>query len=243
MLAVFSDSVAHGPEALASPGPKRCSSSELASIYRENHKDVMYLNLEENSFMAYTHHRQPLLTPRSFAALDDIFCMFEGTLENLAALRQQYGLSKSVNESLLVIEAYKALRDRAPYPPHQVVGDLSGRFAFVLFDNHSKKIFVGKDMAGKVPLFWGTTSDGLVAFSDDESLLRRTCGNGTSAFPQGCYFSSDDGLRSYEHPLQEVTAVPQIDSQGQTYGATFKVDFQRTLSRERSGRMSSWGVA
>ncbi|KAI5055643.1 hypothetical protein GOP47_0029164 [Adiantum capillus-veneris] len=242
MLAVFNDAIVHGPEAILSPGAAKCSSSELAAKFNEKHKDMVFLGFEGNSSMAYTHQKQALLTPRSFAALDDIFCLFEGALENLPALRQQYGMSKSVNEALLVIEAYKALRDRAPYPPNQVVGDLSGHFGFILFDNHKKKIFVAKDMFGKVPMFWGTTSDGLVVFSDDEELIRKACGNSTAAFPQGCYFSSDSGLRSYEHPLQEVTAVPQVDSQGQTYGSTFKVDFQRSLSRDRSGNIRSWGV-
>jgi asparagine synthetase B (glutamine-hydrolysing) len=79
---------------------------------------------------------------RAFAASDDIFCIFEGVLRNLPELRQQYGLSKSVSEALLVIEAYRALRDRAPYPPEQVVGHLEGSFAFIVYDNHTGKIFV-----------------------------------------------------------------------------------------------------
>lgn len=242
MLGIFSDTIAHGPEALSSPGSALCSSSELAAKFRTKHQQLASIGFEGNSYMAYTHERQALLTPRTFSAIDDIFCIFEGVLENLPVLRQRYGLSKSVNEALLVIEAYKALRDRAPYPPDQVVGDLSGRFAFVLFDNYSKKIFVATDVYGKVPLFWGITSDGLVAFSDDEELIKSTCGKSIAVFPQGCYFSSDDGLRSFEHPLQEVTAVPQLDSQGQAYGSTFKVDFQRSLSRDRTSNISPWGV-
>ncbi|MCO5552080.1 hypothetical protein L7F22_005590 [Adiantum nelumboides] len=70
--------------------------------------------------------------------------IFEGALENLPVLRQQHGMSKSVNEALLVIEAYKALRDHAPYPPNQVVGDLSGHFAFILLGNQTKKIVIAK---------------------------------------------------------------------------------------------------
>mgnify|MGYP000241052937 FL=1 len=47
-----------------------------------------------------------------------------------------------MSEALLVIEAYRALRDRAPFPPDQVVGDLEGGFAFIVYDNHTHKIFV-----------------------------------------------------------------------------------------------------
>lgn len=79
---------------------------------------------------------------RSFAVKDEIFCLFEGALDNLGSLKQQYGLSKSANEVVLVIEAYKALRDRAPYPPNHVVGHLIGNFAFVVFDKSTSTLFV-----------------------------------------------------------------------------------------------------
>ena len=79
---------------------------------------------------------------RSFAVKDEIFCLFEGALDNLGSLKQQYGLAKSANEVMLVIEAYKALRDRAPYPANHVVGHLSGNFAFVVFDRSTSTLFV-----------------------------------------------------------------------------------------------------
>ncbi|THU68107.1 hypothetical protein C4D60_Mb08t00410 [Musa balbisiana] len=77
-----------------------------------------------------------------FAAKDEIYCLFEGVLTNLGSLRQQYGLSKSANEVVLVMEAYKALRDRAPYPPSFMLAHLSGNFAFVLFDKSTSSILV-----------------------------------------------------------------------------------------------------
>lgn len=73
---------------------------------------------------------------------DEIFCMFEGALDNLGSLKQQYGLGKSATEVVLVIEAYKALRDRAPYPPSHVVAHLNGSFSFIVFDNSTSTLFV-----------------------------------------------------------------------------------------------------
>lgn len=73
---------------------------------------------------------------------DEIFCLFEGALDNLGSLRQQYGLAKSANEAVLLIEAYRALRDRAPYPANHVVGHLSGNFAFIVFDKSTSTLFV-----------------------------------------------------------------------------------------------------
>nr|VDD45949.1 unnamed protein product [Brassica oleracea] len=79
---------------------------------------------------------------RSFGAKDEIFCLFQGSLGNLGSLKQQYGLAKNANEVLLVIEAYKTLRDRAPYPANHVVSHLSGDFAFVVFDKSTSTLFV-----------------------------------------------------------------------------------------------------
>ena len=161
-----------------------------------------------------------LVNGRSFAVKDEIFCLFEGALDNLGSLKQQYGLGKSANEVILVIEAYKALRDRAPYPPNHVVGHLSGSFAFVVFDKSTSTLFVAsvsellshllnlkclgefnclfgwclstsgmvwfwQDQFGKVPLYWGITADGYVAFADNADLLKSACGKSLASFPQG----------------------------------------------------------
>lgn len=78
---------------------------------------------------------------RLFAVVDDIFCIFRGHIENLPFLRQQYGLSKVTNEAIMVIEAYRTLRDRGPYPVDKVVRDFHGNFAFILFDGTNKTVF------------------------------------------------------------------------------------------------------
>lgn len=79
---------------------------------------------------------------RSFAAKDEIFCLFEGALHNLGSLNQHYGLAKTANESVLVIEAYKALRDRAPHPTNHVISHLDGDFSFIVFDKSTSTLFV-----------------------------------------------------------------------------------------------------
>lgn len=79
---------------------------------------------------------------RLFAVVDDIFCLFQGHIENVAHLKQQYGLNKIANEVIIVIEAYRTLRDRGPYPPDQVVSDIHGKFAFVLYDSTSRTTFL-----------------------------------------------------------------------------------------------------
>jgi hypothetical protein len=79
---------------------------------------------------------------RLFGAVNDIFCLFQGNIENIANLKQHYGLSKTANEVTILIEAYRTLRDRGPVPASQVVRDLSGKFTFILYDTVSKSTFV-----------------------------------------------------------------------------------------------------
>lgn len=88
---------------------------------------------------------------RLFAAKDEIYCLFQGLLTNLGSLRQQYGLSKSADESVLVIEAYRALRDRAPYPPSFMLAHLAGSFTFVLFDKSTSSVLVASVRSSSPP--------------------------------------------------------------------------------------------
>lgn len=61
----------------------------------------------------------------------------------------------------------------APYFTHQVT---------------SKLALSWQDQYGKVPLYWGITADGYVAFANDADLLKGACGKSLASFPQGKIF-------------------------------------------------------
>ncbi|KAK8954467.1 Stem-specific protein TSJT1 [Platanthera zijinensis] len=189
-----------------------------------SHKRMRLVN-PMNPLRKYFDHQMDtiyLIPNGEDPAKDEIFCLFEGIFDNLGSLVQQYGLSKSSNEVLLVIEAYKALRDRAPYPASSMLGHLSGNFAFVLFDNKTSTVLVASDADAKIPLFWGITADGCLAFADDVEILKGSCGKSLAPFPQGCFYSNTlGGLKSYEHPKKKVTAT--LADEEEICGATFKV--------------------
>lgn len=185
-----------------------------------------------------------VILSRLFGAVNDIFCLFQGHIENIANLKQHYGLSKTANEVTILIEAYRTLRDRGPVPASQVVRDLSGKFAFILYDTLSKSTFVAADADGSIPFFWGVDSEDHLVFSDDAGLLKTGCGNSFAPFPKGCFYTTSGGLQSYEHPLHEVKAVPRVDSQGQMCGSTFKVDSEAKKKQDASiprvGSAADW---
>eukprot|EP00250_Pteridium_aquilinum_P006964 c16779_g1_i1 orf=90-848(+) len=248
MLAVFQSSVANGPQELCSPSARadeRKPGLQILETFVSQTPHALQIMLQDVGGMAYTHHKEALLRPRSFASIDDIFCIFQGTLENLATLRQEYGLGKNITDVMLVIEAYRTLRDRGPFPPNKVVADLKGHFVFILYDTTNQNVFVALDAEGKVPFYWGTTADGCLAFSDTPEVLESGCGKSFAPFPLGCYFSSHMGLQSYEHPLQQLKPVVRLDSEGQKLGAIFKVDMakkdlKKLESFHRVGSATNW---
>ncbi|KAE8734113.1 nuclear transcription factor Y subunit C-9-like [Hibiscus syriacus] len=227
MLGVFSSTIVSPPDELVAagcrtPSPK-ISADALVKRFLETNSSAVSMQIGDHVQFAYSHHNESALQPRSFAVKDEIFCLFEGALDNLGSLKQEYGLAKSANEVMLVIEAYKALRDRAPYPPNHMVAHLDGCFSFIVFDNATSTLFVASDQTGKVPLYWGITADGYVAFADNADLLKGACGKSLASFPQGCFFSTAIGeLKSYENPKNKITAVPAEEEE--IWGAKFKVE-------------------
>ncbi|KAG2722241.1 hypothetical protein I3843_02G104300 [Carya illinoinensis] len=246
MLAVFDKSVAKSPEALHSPhsGPVLAlKDGVLVNHFCSTHPGSVTVNLGSQGLISYSLNNQNPLLPRLFAVVDDIFCLFQGHIENVALLKQQYGLNKTANEVVIVIEAYRTLRDRGPYPADQVVKDIQGKFAFILYDSASKAAFIAADADGSVPFFWGTDSEGHLVLSDDDETVKKGCGKSFAPFPKGCFFTSSKGLRSFEHPLNEVKPVPRVDSSGQVCGATFTVDAEskrEAVGMPRVGSAANW---
>ncbi|RWW90085.1 hypothetical protein BHE74_00000767 [Ensete ventricosum] len=178
--------------------------------------------------------------------------MFVGSISNLSSLVREYGLcGKTSNEALLVIEAYRTLRDRGPYPADKVVKDLAGSFAFVVYDNKTGAVFAALSADGGVPLHWGIAADGSVVICDDVEIMKGSCAKSYAPFPtgmrnllwprvrqvtatqmtttkwcfgSGCMFHSEGGLRSFEHPMNRMKAMPRVDSEGAMCGASFMVD-------------------
>ncbi|CAH2046561.1 unnamed protein product [Thlaspi arvense] len=200
MLAVFEKTVANSPEELQSPHSTVPSyalkEGYLASQFASKHTNSVTLNLGSSGLLAYSLDNRDPLVPRLFAVVDDIFCIFQGHIENLPFLRQQYGLSKITNEAIM-------------------------------------------DADGSVPFFWGNDAEGHLVLSDDTSLLKKGCSKSFSPFPKGCFFTSSGGLRSFEHPKNELKPVPRVDSSGDVCGATFKVDAEAKRDGTKMPRVDS----
>ncbi|XWS12660.1 hypothetical protein CRYUN_Cryun37aG0109300 [Craigia yunnanensis] len=246
MLAVFEKAIGNPPEELGLPSvgldlEGKKTREEILETFRLLWQDSTLYHLSNRNFMALSHEAENPLHPRSMVVMDDIFCIFIGTLGNICELRRHYGLSRRATEAMVVIEAYKVLRDRAPYPPDQVIKDLEGKFAFILFDAKAGTLFVARDREGSVELKWGMAGDGSLVLSDDPNTIQEACGKSCAPFPPGCFFMNGNGLISFDHPLHKVKAIARADDDGKICGVIFQVDlFTRLPSIPRTGSAANW---
>ncbi|KAK4439206.1 Stem-specific protein TSJT1 [Sesamum alatum] len=250
MLAIFHKAFAHPPEELNSPASHKVAkkpklpeetlkeflSSHPTNTFSMSFGDAAVLAYVRPDRCSFLHHNQ-----RLFCGYDDIYCLFMGSLNNLCAQIKQYGLSRNANEAMLVIEAYRTLRDRGPYPADQVIKELEGSFAFVVYDSKVGTVFTALGSDGGVKLYWGIAADGSVVISDELEVIKAGCAKSFAPFPAGCIFHSEGGLMSFEHPMNKLRAMPRVDSEGVMCGANFKVDmYSRVNSIPRVGSEANW---
>ncbi|KAM7265262.1 hypothetical protein ACFE04_002945 [Oxalis oulophora] len=245
MLAVFENAVGKPPEELRLPSIDKSegvkTGEEVVEFFRSSWPESTIYTFSKGNFMALSRADDTPLHPRSVFVVDDIVCIFIGSLENLCELRRYYGLSRHATEAMAVVEAYKVLRDRAPYPPDQVIKDLEGKFAFILFDVKSGKLLAARDREGKIDLRWGMANDGSLVCSDSPNIMNEVCGKCYTPFPPGCIYISGRGLMSFDHPLYKVRATLHEDDGGNISGVIFQVDLlTRLLSIPRTGSGANW---
>ncbi|KAG6777021.1 hypothetical protein POTOM_016819 [Populus tomentosa] len=250
MLAIFNKGLVNPPQELYSPA-SLCSSRKpklpeeiVKDFVSSNPSNAFTMSFGDSALLACisqgnSYPRQQ----RLFCGLDGIYCIFLGSLNNLCGLNKQYGLSKGTNEAMLIIEAYRTLRDRGPYPAHKVLQDMDGRFGFVVYDSKAGQVFAALGANEGAELFWGIAADGSVVISDNLEVIKGSCAESFAPFPLACMFHSEQGLMSFEHPGSKMKALPRIDSEGTMCGANFKVDVQSRIgSMPRVGSEANWAL-
>lgn len=246
MLGIFNKNVVNPPQELNCPAPLNSSNKPklpdeiLQHFISFDPSHAFSVNFGKDAVLGYSpsNNHQGM-----FCGLDNIYCAFMGGLNNLSNLIKQYGLSKGTNEANFIIEAYRTLRDRGPYPADQVIKELDGSFGFIIFDNKAETVFVASDRNGQIELFWGIAADGSVVISENVELVKASCAKSFAPFPSGCMFHSEHGLTSYEHPMKKMKSMPRVDSEGAMCGANFSVDSQSKKSTmPRNGSEANWAT-
>ncbi|KAL2925001.1 Stem-specific protein TSJT1 [Bienertia sinuspersici] len=169
MLAIFNKNLVNPPKELNSPNPHSSGSGKTSKFSQEIVKSFQQnysqnaphsVGFGDSAFLAYSTCKSPQIhQQRLFCGVDNMYCIFLGSLINLSSLIKQYGMGKATNEAMFVIEAYRTLRDRGPYPADQVLKDLEGCFGFVIYDQSAGTVFIAQGTDQRVQLFWGIAAD------------------------------------------------------------------------------------
>lgn len=127
--------------------------------------------------------RQPLMSPDGKVAL-----AVNGEIYNHRDIRRRYAgryafMTGSDCEVILAL-----WRDKGP----ALVDELSGIFAFALYDEQTDEFLIARDSIGVIPLYMGTDDDGTVYVASELKALEGFCKQ-YEAFPPGHYYYSRDG--------------------------------------------------
>ncbi|KZV37145.1 hypothetical protein F511_15065 [Dorcoceras hygrometricum] len=175
-----------------------CSPQEIAETFRSWKSDATLFNLSNGNFLALSHEHENPVQPRSIVVIDEISCLFCGALSNTCDLRRHYGLSRQATEAMVILEAYKVLRDRAPYSADQ-------------------------DGDGFAQFHWGTALDGSLVCTDDPNVVSVACGNCYTPFPPGIPQVDSDGninaVTFQEDQFSRLRSIPRIGSASNWPGA------------------------
>lgn len=160
------------------------------------------------------------------------FVVFDGRIHNAGELKERYGFrsTEEVSNGFLAIEMYKMVRDRHAFPLDHSLRYIRGDYSLVLYDaSTNRNVFVARGSKHSPALFWGIgKADGNVRFASDASKLQAACPV-VAEFPAGAYYTSHQGLRSYEEPSHKLRAVPKVDAAGVVVGIVFEIDMESRI--------------
>ena len=95
--------------------------------------------------------------------------------------------------------------------------DLSGIFAFVLYDEEQDEFLIARDPIGVIPLYIGFDSDGTVYIASELKALEGQCEQYEPFLPGHYYWSKQPGMkRYYQRDWMQYDAVKENDVKLQT---------------------------
>ncbi len=94
---------------------------------------------------------------------------------------------------------------------------LSGMFAFALYDETLDRFFIARDHMGIIPLYYGYDAEGQLFVASEMKALQEVC-TSVSEFPPGHYWDSEVGeiTRWYQRNWMNFEAVAEADAEVQT---------------------------
>lgn len=143
--------------------------------------DGAVLAHERLAIVDVTSGAQPLIDPETGSAL-----AVNGEIYNHQKLRAQTASFpyQTGSDCEVILALYRTHGT-------QLVHQLEGMFAFVLYDKANETWLVGRDPIGIIPLYFGHTSDGKLLVASEMKGIEHLCED-VSEFPPGHFWSSTD---------------------------------------------------
>ncbi len=132
--------------------------------------------------------RQPLFSPDGKQVL-----AVNGEIYNHRDLRRRYADSyqfQTGSDCEVILALY---RDKGT----AFLEDLSGIFAFALYDAESDEFLIARDPIGVIPLYIGHDSDGLIYVASELKALEGQCDSYEEFLPGHYYSSKEGGMKRY----------------------------------------------
>ena len=132
--------------------------------------------------------RQPLFSPDGKQVL-----AVNGEIYNHRDLRRRYADSyqfQTGSDCEVILALY---RDKGT----DFLEDLSGIFAFALYDSERDEFLIARDPIGVIPLYIGRDSDGLLYVASELKALEGQCDSYEEFLPGHYYSSKEGGMKRY----------------------------------------------
>ena len=167
---------------------------EMSKKIRHRGPDWSGVYTGENAILS--HERLSIVDPLSGKqplVSDDgkIILAVNGEIYNHKALRAQFSdyAFKTGSDCEVILPLYKKFRANGDFST--MIEQLSGIFAFALYDSENDCYLIGRDEIGVIPLYQGWDKAGRYYVASELKALEGEC-HTIEEFPNGSYFSSKD---------------------------------------------------
>ena len=144
---------------------------------------------------------QPLFSPDRKQVL-----AVNGEIYNHQEIRRRYAGQyefQTGSDCEVILALYRGLREKGKVNSEKLatalLEQLSGIFAFVLYDEECDEFLIARDPIGVIPLYIGYDSDGTVYVASELKALEGQCERYEPFLPGHYYHSADPGMKRYYH--------------------------------------------
>ena len=116
----------------------------------------------------------------------------------------------------VILALYRAMRDISDTSNHPLIAmleQLSGIFAFALYDEENDEFLIARDPIGVIPLYIGYDTDGTIYVASELKALEGQCDHYEPFLPGHYYWSRKPGMkRYYQRNWMEYDNVKENDA-------------------------------